>query len=194
MFSELTIKDTQQPEKIPMREQRAADPSNSSPQAKTVDKIKTVVLPTLRALGLELFDVQFSGAMKGGHLRVMIDKADGVTVEDCAKVSRYLRRTLDIDEDMPEDYTLEVSSPGIDRPLRTESDFRRFIGKTIKIDTGIKIDQQNSFRGRLIDFKEQQAFLILDGGVEKAIPFDQIEKARLTIDPAFGRNKGGLKK
>jgi len=194
MFSELTKKETPPSGTIDRSIPRPEDPSHPSHPLKTTEKIESVVMPILRSLGLELFEIQFSGSMTGGHLKIFIDKAAGVTVDDCAKVSRFLNPALDIDEDMPRNYTLEVSSPGIDRPLRTEADFRRHIGKKIKIVTYNKIEDRNRFIGRLIDFKEHRAFLVLDGGAERAIPFDQIESARLEVEMAFGQKKGGLKK
>lgn len=158
------------------------------------DKIKEVAEPILHSLGLELFEVQFSGHRRKGHFRVFIDKKEGVTVDNCAEVSRYLRPALDIEDDMPTNYTLEVSSPGLNRPLRRKEDFYRFIGNQVKIETEQSLEDRKVFIGRLLDFNGEILIVSLEGEDERKIPFDLIAKARLEVDVAFGRNKGGSKK
>jgi len=179
------------PNPTPFQSNRQSSDLNSVP---LTEKIKDVASPILRALGLELFDVQFSGPMRGGRLRIFIDKEEGVTLDDCGKVSRYLSPALDIEDDMPSDYTLEVSSPGLNRPLRNENDFYRFVGKKVKIETASKLDHQKIFIGQLLDFNGLTLLLSMDGGSEREIPFDQITKAHLEVELAFGRNKGGTRK
>lgn len=147
-----------------------------------IDKIRDVAEPILRSLGLELFDIEYSGSQRGGALRIFIDKKEGVTLDDCEKVSRYLGQALDLEDPIPHRYTFEVSSPGLDRPLKRKDDFLRFLGKRAKIKTLSPIDNQKVFVGRLIDFKEDQVSLRLDHGVERQIPFDQIAQARLEVE------------
>lgn len=194
MQSDLREKGIQQeesPHLIPFQPNRQSNNLASAPLTK---KIKDVATPILRSMGLELFEVQFSGPMKGGHLRIFIDKEEGVTLDDCAKVSRFLSPALDIEDDMPSDYTLEVSSPGLKRPLRNESDFHRFVGKKVKIETAAKSNHPLIFIGRLLGFNGKTLLLSIDGGNEREIPFEQITKAHLEVDLTFGRNKGGTKK
>jgi ribosome maturation factor RimP len=147
-----------------------------------IDKVKSVAEPILRSLGLELFDIEYSGSPRGGALRIFIDKKEGVTLDDCEKVSRYLGQALDLEDPIPHRYTFEVSSPGLDRPLKRKEDFLRFIGKKVKIKTSLPINNQKVFTGRLLDFKEEKAFLQLDHGSEQQIPFDQIAQARLQVE------------
>lgn len=147
-----------------------------------IDKVKNVAEPILRSLGLELFDIEYSGSHRGGALRIFIDKKEGVTLDDCEKVSRYLGQALDLEDPIPHRYTFEVSSPGLDRPLKRKEDFLRFVGKKVKIKTLLPMNNQKVFSGRLLDFKEEKVFLQLNNGAEQQISFDQIAQARLEVE------------
>lgn len=161
------------------------------------DKIKGIAEPILRSLGLDLVGIEYSGSQKGGALRIFIDREPGVTLDDCEKVSRYIGHALDLEDPISHRYTLEVSSPGLDRPLKRREDFLRSIGKKVKLKTTLPIGNQKVFVGRLADFhptdqgdqkKENQdgtpdvAVLLLEEGGELQIPFDQIAQARLEIE------------
>ena len=147
-----------------------------------IDRVKNVAEPILRSLGLDLFDVVYSGSPKRGALRIFIDKKEGVTLDDCEKVSRYIGHALDVEDPIPHQYTLEVSSPGLDRPLKRKEDFLRFIGKKVKVKTTLPIGNQKVFVGRLADFREETAYLLFDPVGEVQIPFDQIAQARLEVE------------
>lgn len=151
-------------------------------RAVLVDKVKQIAEPMLRSLGLELVEVEYAGSQRSGTLRVFIDKEKGVTLDDCEKVSRYLSQALDVEDPIPHHYTFEVSSPGLDRPLRKRDDFIRSVGKKVKIKTSTPIDNQKVFAGRLADFKEEKMVLHLEGGKEVIIPLDQITQARLEVE------------
>ncbi|HIE65261.1 MAG: ribosome maturation factor RimP [Nitrospira sp.] len=146
------------------------------------DKIKTIAEPLFHSLGVELYDIEFGGLQRGGLLRITIDKEGGVTLDDCAKASRHLSRALDLEEIITQRYTLEVSSPGLNRPLKKREHFVRVIGKRVKLKTFIPIGEQKVFVGRLSGFKGDKAFLQLDQGGEQQIPYDQIAQACLEID------------
>ncbi|MFQ5579530.1 MAG: ribosome maturation factor RimP [Nitrospiria bacterium] len=146
------------------------------------DKIKTIAEPLFLSLGVELFEIEYGGPRKGGRLRVTIDKEGGVTLDDCAKASRYLSKALDLEEIISHRYTLEVSSPGLNRPLKKREDFFRYIGKKVRLKTLAPIDNQNVFIGRLTGFKEDQASLQLDHGGEQQVPYDQIARACLEVE------------
>lgn len=146
------------------------------------DKIKTIAEPLFHSLGVELFNIEYGGAQRGGLLRIIIDKEGGVTLDDCAKVSRYLSRALDLEDIISHGYTLEVSSPGLNRPLKKREDFFRYIGKKVKLKTLNPIGNQTIFVGKLSGFKEDKAFLQLDHGGEQQIPYDQITQAGLEIE------------
>ena len=147
-----------------------------------IDKVKQIAEPMLRSLGLELVDIEYAGSPRSGILRVFIDKQAGVTLEDCEKVSRYLGQALDVEDPIPNHYTFEVSSPGLDRPLKRREDFLRSIGKKVKIKTRDPIENQKVFSGQLTDFKEDQAVVLLESGKEQRILFDQVAQARLQVE------------
>ena len=149
------------------------------------DKVQSVAAPILCSLGLDLFDLEFSGNV----LRIFIDKADGVTLDECAKASRHLGTALEVEEVMPGSYTLEVSSPGLDRPLRNQGDYRRFIGKKVKIKTAVKFEDQKVFVGRLLKIEAETVSISLGRGKIIDVPFDQIERARLEVELFPGRKK-----
>lgn len=147
-----------------------------------IDKVKQIAEPMLRSLGLELVEVEYAGSPRSGILRVFIDKQAGVTLEDCEKVSRYLGQALDVEDPIPHHYTFEVSSPGLDRPLKRREDFLKSIGKKIKVKTRDLIENQKVFSGRLTGFNDDQAALLLESGREYRIPFEQIAQARLEVE------------
>jgi len=143
-----------------------------------VEKIKGIAAPYLSSLGLDLFDIQLSGT----QVRIFIDKTGGVTLDDCAKFSRLLSPALDVSDCISSHYTLEVSSPGLDRPLLKKEDYLRFTGGRVKIKTSVKIMDQKVFTGRLSDFNGEEIFLVTDEGREFKIPFSLVLKAHLEIE------------
>src|SRR3954451_6634162 len=121
-----------------------------------VDKVRAIAERVASGYGLQIFDVQFRREAPGMVLRVQIDRPgpastdeDSVSVHDCATVSRDLSAIFDVEEVVPTAYTLEVSSPGLDRPLRHRQDYERFAGRSAKIVTRDKIDGQTFFKGQL---------------------------------------------
>ena len=149
---------------------------------KIIQRVKEIAQPILNSLGLELVDVAYSSGGQKGLLRVYIDKGSGVTLEDCEKVSQYLGHALDVEDPIPISYTLEVSSPGLDRPLKRPEDFLRSVGKLVRIRTHEPIDQDRNFMGRLSTAGESGIELILENGKILIIPFEKIAAARLEIE------------
>ncbi|HVY54671.1 MAG TPA: ribosome maturation factor RimP [Thermodesulfobacteriota bacterium] len=143
--------------------------------------VRELLEPILAGKNLELFDIEFKGQGKNGVLRVFIDREEGVTIDDCALVSRELGTLLDIHDMIPGSYTLEVSSPGLTRPLRKPEDFLRFKGKKVKIKTSRDIEKRKSFIGRLLDFRDGLVTVETEGG-SFTIPYADIEKANLELD------------
>jgi ribosome maturation factor RimP len=139
----------------------------------------------LRDTDTEVVDVETAGSSRGLVVRVYVDRADGITVDDCARISRALGDHLDADDVVPGRYVLEVSSPGIDRPLRRPRDFDRFAGEEAQVTTYEKIDGKHRHRGRLAGFDAAANAVILDGeeGVRISIPLAGIKKANLKRDP-----------
>lgn len=144
------------------------------------------------AHGLEIFDVQFRREAGGMVLRVRIDRPgpaataeESVSVEDCARVSRDLSAVLDVEELVPTAYTLEVSSPGLDRPLRHAGDYRRFAGRLARLVTREKVDGQTFFRGVLGGLEEGAAVAVLiddERGTRHRVPLHAITRANLEVE------------
>ncbi len=139
---------------------------------------RRLIEPGVEALGFELVDVQLGGSGRSRVLRVYIDVPGGVTVDDCAEVSEQLSAILDVEDPIRERYRLEVSSPGLDRPLVRPKDFRRFSGETVKLRLRRPRAGQRNFRGRLLGITDGN--VVLDLG-EETVDFglEDIEKARL---------------
>jgi len=146
-----------------------------------ISNIKELLEPILIEKNLELFDIEFKGLGRKGILRVYIDKAEGVTIDDCARISRELGALLDVHEVIPGSYNLEISSPGLTRPLRKPSDYLRFRGKKVKIKTVEDIGNKKVFKGKLLDFIDDTVSLETDG-MNYLIPYSKIEKANLELD------------
>src|SRR5262245_40117098 len=125
-------------------------------QADVVDRVRGAAARVAASYGLDIFEVQFRREAQGMVLRVLIDRpgpsataTESVSVDDCANVSRDLSALLDVEDLVPTAYVLEVSSPGLDRPLRQIDDFRRFAGRRAKIVMSDPVDGQTFFKGRL---------------------------------------------
>jgi len=114
-------------------------------------------------------------------LRVYIDNEDGISVEDCQTVSYHVSGVLDVEDPIKEHYTLEVSSPGLDRLLFKPKDFERFTGQVVKLRLSYPIEGQRKFKGRLMGIQGDNVVIVQDDQ-EISLPFDQIEQARLVPD------------
>lgn len=146
------------------------------------EKIKTIAGPVVEGFGLELVDLKFTTGHGRWTLQVFVDKPGGVTIDDCGDVSRELSTALDVDDPIPRSYTLEVSSPGLNRPLIKESDFTRFSGKKARIRTRTDIAGRRNFKAT-IDGADSGVVKITDAdGRRYEIPLSNIEKANLEIE------------
>jgi len=135
--------------------------------------------PGIRSLGYELVGVEFqTGGKGGGLLRVYIDSEDGISADDCQKVSYQVSGVLDVEDPIPGHFTLEVSSPGLDRLLFRPEDFDRFAGQLVKLRLTYPIEGQRKFKGRLAGMRGENVVIKADD-LEISLPFDQIEQARL---------------
>ena len=130
--------------------------------------------PAIEALGYELVELEFPPHL----LRIYIDREGGVTVDDCEVVSRQVSAVLDVEDPIPGAYTLEVSSPGLDRPLRKEADYARFAGQQVKLELTLPKDGRRRFTGTLKGCKAGEVTVEVDG-VEHTLPLADIGKARL---------------
>ena len=145
-------------------------------------EISELLAPTVVALGLELLGVEFAPAGNSALLRLYID-APGrlVGIEDCEAVSREVAAVLDVHDPITSQYTLEVSSPGIDRPLFTAGHFARFIGEQARLTLRLPQDGRRRFQARIVRVDGDDIVLAHEAG-EMTIPHDNIEKARLVPD------------
>jgi ribosome maturation factor RimP len=141
--------------------------------------IGAMLEPAIRALGYELVGVEYQTGGKGGSLlRVFIDNEQGITADDCQKVSYQVSGVLDVEDPIPGRYTLEVSSPGLDRILFKPAEFERFAGQQVKLRTTSPIEGRRRFTGRIAGVQGRNVVIVLEGQ-EFSLPFDQIETARL---------------
>lgn len=145
------------------------------------ESIEELVTPIVTENRLELVDVEYKKEGKNWFLRIFIDKEGGITVEDCTQVSRQIEDLIEVEEVVPSSYILEVSSPGLDRPLKKEEDFLRYKGKQAHVTTYTPIHQQKNFKGTIRDFQEDILILEIDHQPVE-IPMSQIAKARLEIE------------
>ena len=130
---------------------------------------------------MELVDLEFQKEGIGKVLRLYIDKINGVTVEDCANISRELSTLMDVNDVIEEKYILEVSSPGLRRPLKKIDDFNKFKGSLVMVKTIEKIDNRKVFKGYLKDINDEGIEIDISGTLY-SISFNQIKKANLEID------------
>ena len=142
-------------------------------------RIRQLVAETVENQGYELVDLELKGAGNSSVLRIFIDKPDGISHQDCGLVSEQVGTVLDVEDVIPYKYTLEVSSPGLDRKLSKESDYTRFEGKLAKIQTRIPLQQQKVFKGRLKGLRDGRVVLEAQQGNVLEIPLDVIQEARL---------------
>lgn len=148
-----------------------------------VETVTKLVEPIVSELHFELVEVQFRREAVGWVLRLIIDGEDGggITIDNCATVSREVSSLLEVEDPIEQAYSLEVSSPGLDRPLKKEKDFIRFKGRKAKVTTSKPIEGQKKFDGVIENFDRNMLSLATDQGLLE-IPYDQIAKARLIID------------
>ena len=144
----------------------------------TVDGVRALVEPGVRALGFELVAVEYAGEGGRNILRVYIDHPDGITVEHCAKVSRQISALLDVEDPIAEQYVLEVSSPGLDRPLVTREDYERFAGETVKLRLLEALEGRKNFKGLLVGVDGDAVVVEIDQERFR-VPMTRIERARL---------------
>lgn len=160
-----------------------------------VERVQEAARRVAESAGLDIFDVQFRREATGMVLRVRIDRPgasataeESVSVEDCARISRDLSAILDVEDVVPVAYTLEVSSPGLDRPLLRLDDYRRFSGRRAKVVMRERVDGQGFFKGRLGGVaggsRPDAAMVVIDtdDGVRHQVPFGVIARANLEVE------------
>ncbi len=143
------------------------------------EQLSELLTPSVEALGYELVGVEYHPNSVNALLRVYIDKADGVELDDCLAVSEQVSGVLDVEDPIPNHYTLEVSSPGLDRPLFALKDFVRFSGERAKIRLAKPIQRQRNFKGTIVAVDDEVITIETDDGKQIGLDFHNIETARL---------------
>ncbi len=159
----------------------------AAPKEDTCSYVRNIALPILESMNLELVDIEFGKIGRDAVLRLFIDKVGGITLDICAEVSRELSMILDVEDVIACNYTLEVSSPGLDRPLKKPSDYERFSGRLIKVRTyepfqDDKGNKRKTFLGKLDGLSEGVIKMTLAEGQTASIPLERVAKANLEFE------------
>lgn len=143
-------------------------------------QIQELIESAVESLGFELVRVTYGGGRKP-TLQIMAERPDGtMSVDDCARLSREVSLILDVEDPLPGEYLLEVSSPGVDRPLTRPKDFERWVGFETKVELGTQIDGRRRFKGRMTAFNGAEVVIDTDEG-EVVLPYGDISKAKLIL-------------
>ena len=149
----------------------------------TGDELARLLEPTVVRLGYELADLEVRLGGRGGVVRVFIDKPEGIGLDDCEKVSMAVSAILDVEDPVPGNYDLEVSSPGLDRKLTKVEHFQRFTGETVKVSLRFPKEGRRRFRGTLVSADDENIVVEVDGE-SHSLPLSMIDTARLVPDGA----------
>jgi len=144
-----------------------------------VSDIWSIIEPVVEGMGYEVVDIEYRPHPTDGLLRIYIDGPDGIVLEDCSAVSLQISSVLDVEDPIPGQFNLEISSPGMDRPLRKIADFERFAGSTVKIKLTVPtLEGQRNFTGKLKGIENEDVILEMDGETHY-LALDSIDKARI---------------
>jgi len=150
-------------------------------------KIVELIEPVVLAMGFELWGVEYLAQGRYSLLRIYIDSVDGITLSDCEQVSRQVTGVLDVEDPIQGAYNLEVSSPGLDRPLFTLSQFARYIDNDARLTLSVKLDGRRKLTGQITGTGDNLVLIQAEGKLYK-VPADSIDNARLV--PEIDINKG----
>jgi ribosome maturation factor RimP len=145
------------------------------------EKLASLAAPLLREERMELVETEYRREARGWVLRLYIDKEGGVTLDDCARISLEVGRILDVEDFISVPYTLEVSSPGLRRPLRKEEDFLKYCSRTIRVKTSAPVEGRRHFKGKLLGVADHMIEMVVDRDVVR-IPLSNVAKANLEFD------------
>lgn len=145
------------------------------------EQVADLVEVVLEDMGIQLIDVEYLSIRGRWVLRLYIDKEGGVTIDDCARVSREIGDVIDVKDIISHEYVLEVSSPGLDRPLRKEKHIRDVIGMKIKVKMAVPVNERRNFTGLLKNFHEGDLILEIERG-EVSLPWRDVESANLVYE------------
>lgn len=146
-----------------------------------IERVKELVWPYLEKNGVELVEITYRREQAGMTLRLLVDTPEGIKIAECESLNNYLSELLDKEDVIGEHYLIEVSSPGLDRPIKTERDFWRVLGKDLEVLTYAPVDGRKSHVGRFIGM-DKDAIVVEASGVSTVIPKASIAMARLKIE------------
>lgn len=149
--------------------------------AQAPERLQAVIEPAVTALGYELVGIEFLSQGRHSLLRIYIDNAPGITLEDCEKVSRQVSAVLDVEDPIQGHYTLEVSSPGLERPLFRPEHYERFAGNEVQLRLKVPVEGRRKFKGRLLGLRDGDVVIATEAG-ELSFAFADIERAQLVPD------------
>jgi len=144
-------------------------------------QIESLIRPALTGLGVELYDMAFVREGSNWYLRVFIDKRDGVTIDDCEAVSRAVEKILDENDPIEQSYILEVSSPGIDRPLKKDSDYEKYKGSAVDLKLYKPVGGHKDYSGKLAGLADGNIIIADDSGNEISFPKSDVALCRLAV-------------
>ena len=151
-------------------------------QDSIVERIDKIAAEAAAQNGVEFVHAEIVGSRRNAVVRIYIDKPGGVTLEDCSTVSRAMEEVMDAEDFMPSAYVLEVSSPGLERPLFSIQDFKKFAGKKVKVKTSEPIGAQANFTGRVAEVDGDEIIIEDKTNGTVRVPFGKISKANLKVD------------
>lgn len=146
------------------------------------EKLEQIVEPAVEALDCELLGIEYVSQGRHSLIRIYIDKPEGVNVDDCARVSRQISAVLDVEDPIPGQYTLEVSSPGVERPLFKAEHFAKYVGETIQVRLTAPLQGRRKFKGILLGIDDDGVVRMEFEGNELSFELDEIEKAHLVAE------------
>jgi len=160
----------------------AVDQQTAEHMSDTVtERVREFADSLLPAMGLELFDVQFRREGHGWVLRLVVDREEGVKLDDCSRVSRETSDFLDVEDIIEHPYHLEVSSPGLERPLRTVEECRRHLGKKARFKVKEEVDSRRVIIGELQSIDKDEISVLSEEGETFKLNWENVQKARLTL-------------
>ena len=155
----------------------------ASKEQQLIDLLK----PVVEALGFEFWGLEYIAQGKNSVLRVFIDSPNGIHVDDCAQVSRQISGVMDVEDPITSEYNLEVSSPGVDRPLFTLEHFSRYVGEFVDVKLRYAFEGRRKFKGKLVGIEDDEDIVVHVDDHEYLLPIDAIDKANLIFQDHKGK-------
>ncbi|MFW6216422.1 MAG: ribosome maturation factor RimP [Desulfohalobiaceae bacterium] len=152
-------------------------------QERLYKQLQELIRPLVQGLGLELWGLELPAAPRGGVFRIYIDSPQGVNVEQCAELSRHLNYLLDVQDPFPGSYTLEVSSPGLDRAFFSLQQMKPYLGREVLLKLKEPLQGRIKWQGGLLDIQGEEVLLECSPGEQVRIPWQDVKKARLVYKP-----------